>query len=240
MLPDKYTYLALMLASLAYPLAQSFEWRVYMHRRFHNIWPAILITAAVFTIWDVYFTKAGVWSFSAEHTLSPRFIEMPLEEWMFFLVVPYCCFFVYFVVNYFIPSDPLKPYGKLIAIVLGILMLVVGIAFFDRVYTSVATLGNGILLLFLAFFRNAKYLGRFFMGYLFCCIPFIVVNGILTNIPVVMYNNEENTGIRIVIEGLANIPVEDLAYNMLMLLMNVSIYEYLEKSRPSLAPVRKR
>ena len=45
---------------------------------------------------------------------------------------------------------------------------------------------------------------------------------------------------RIFIEGLANIPVEDLAYNMLMLLMNVSIYEYLEKRRPSLAPVRKR
>jgi hypothetical protein len=50
-----------------------------------------------------------------------------------------------------------------------------------------------------------------------------------------MYDNTENTGIRITIDGLANIPVEDLAYNLLMLLMNVSIYEFLTARRARLA-----
>jgi hypothetical protein len=72
-----------------------------------------------------------------------------------------------------------------------------------------------------------NYLGRFFLGFLFSTIPFILVNGQLTEIPVVMYDNNENTGLRIAIDGIANIPVEDLAYNLLMLLMNVSIYEFL-------------
>jgi hypothetical protein len=74
---------------------------------------------------------------------------------------------------------------------------------------------------------KVDYLGKFFLGFLFSTIPFILVNGQLTEIPVVMYDNTENTGIRIAIDGISNIPVEDLAYNLLMLLMNVSIYEYL-------------
>lgn len=227
MLPDKYTYLALMLGSLAYPLAQSFEKRVFMWKRWREMFPAILITAFFFIVWDVYFTIAGVWSFSPSHTLPHRLLYMPLEEWSFFLVIPYCCFFVYFVVNYFIPSDPLGRFQHGIACILGASLLIIGIVFFDRIYTSVATLGAGMLLLYLSYFAKVNYLGKFFLGYLFCVIPFVLVNGQLTVIPVVSYNDAENTGLRIFWDGMANIPVEDLAYNLLMLLMNVSIYEAL-------------
>lgn len=235
MLPDKYTYLALMLGSLAYPLIQSFEKRVFMWKRMREIAPAILITALFFTIWDVYFTIERVWWFSDTHTLPYRFIYMPLEEWSFFIIIPYCCFFVYFVANYFIPSDPLKKHQHFIARILGGFLLIVGIVYFDRIYTSVATLGSGALLLFLSYSAKVDYLGKFFLGFLFSTIPFILVNGQLTEIPVVMYDNAENTGVRITIDGLANIPVEDLAYNLLMLLMNVSIYEYLTARRARLA-----
>jgi lycopene cyclase domain-containing protein len=237
MLPDKYTYLALMLGSLAYPLAQSFEHRVYMYRRFRNIWPALLITAAIFWVWDVYFTLENVWSFSAAHTLSPRWWGMPIEEWSFFLVVPYCCFFVYFVVQYFFPSDPWKNAGRALAWAFGLFLLLVGILCIDRIYTAVATLGSGVLLLYLGW-QNVPYLGKFFLSYVFCLLPFLVVNGQLTAIPVVMYNNLENTGIRITLGTWAHIPIEDLAYNLLMLLMNVSIYEALERKRPSTPPLR--
>ena len=40
-----------------------------------------------------------------------------------------------------------------------------------------------------------------------------------------MYNDAENSGFRIFIDGIANIPVDDLAYCLLLLLMNVSLYE---------------
>jgi lycopene cyclase domain-containing protein len=224
--PAKYTYLLLMLGSLAYPLFQSFEHRVKMYTRWRDILPAILITAAVFTVWDVYFTLEGVWSFSATHTLSPRLAGMPLEEWSFFLVIPYCCFFVYFVVNYYLKAGILELHQFHIARALGIFLIAFGLAYFTRVYTSVACLGSGSLLVFLSYRKELNFLGRFFLGYLFCLIPFILVNGQLTYIPVVMYNDAENTGIRIFIEGICNIPIEDLAYNLLMLLMNVAIYEY--------------
>lgn len=58
--------------------------------------------------------------------------------------------------------------------------------------------------------------------YLIHLLPFVIINGILTALPVVSYNNLYNSGIR-----LGTIPVEDLVYSMLMLLMNVAIYEAL-------------
>jgi lycopene cyclase domain-containing protein len=49
------------------------------------------------------------------------------------------------------------------------------------------------------------------------------VNGFLTAIPVVLYNDEENVGIR-----LYSIPLEDVFYGMLLLFMNIVIYEKLK------------
>ena len=51
-----------------------------------------------------------------------------------------------------------------------------------------------------------------------------MVNGFLTAIPVVVYNNAENMATRIF-----TIPVEDIFYGMLLALMNVVIYEKLQE-----------
>ena len=67
--------------------------------------------------------------------------------------------------------------------------------------------------------------------YFVTLIPFFIVNGILTGsfIPeeIVYYDHAQNLGIR-----LGTIPLEDMVYGMLMLLMNVTWFEWL-KSRKS-------
>jgi lycopene cyclase domain-containing protein len=47
---------------------------------------------------------------------------------------------------------------------------------------------------------------------------------VLTSLPVVGYNNEENLALRVF-----TIPVEDFVYLFTMLLMTVTSYEYLQK-----------
>jgi lycopene cyclase domain-containing protein len=76
---------------------------------------------------------------------------------------------------------------------------------------------------YIQFFLKPDWLGRFYFGYIYSLIPFFIVNGILTNLPVVTYNNAENLGIRI-----TNIPIEDTIYCLLLLLMNVTVYEWLK------------
>jgi lycopene cyclase domain-containing protein len=60
--------------------------------------------------------------------------------------------------------------------------------------------------------------------YAISCLPFVVVNGLLTGSwiegEIVWYNNAHNLGIR-----LGTIPIEDLVYSMMMLLSNVFWFE---------------
>jgi len=70
-------------------------------------------------------------------------------------------------------------------------------------------------------------MGRFYFSFLITLIPFLIVNGILTGSfiegEVVWYNNHENLDIRI-----GTIPLEDMFYGMLLILMNISIFEWLQ------------
>lgn len=224
-MPDKFLYLALMLGSLLYPLAQSFERRISLWKKWKHMFPAILITAGFFLIWDEFFTRIGVWSFNEQYTLGKYIGSLPIEEWLFFLIVPYCCFFVYFVAAYFIKKDVLKNSSRLIATLFIVILIIAGLSHLDRWYTSTTCLLPAALLIYLTWIARVDYLGRFFMGYFISLIPFLIINGVLTSRPVVMYNDLENSGIRIFIQGVSNIPVEDLAYCLLLLLMNIGLYE---------------
>ena len=240
MIPDRFTYLALLIFSLAYPFAQSFEHRVSMWKKWKNIVPAIFLTALFFLAWDIYFTKIGVWSFNPKYTLPFRLAGMPLEEWLFFGVVPYCCFFVYFVCGYYFPVKPNARLEKLISATVFIALVSAGIVYIDKWYTAVACLSSSLLLFYLTFIMRVSYWSKFWIGYLVCLIPFIIVNGILTEWPVVEYADSENSGYRIAISGWANIPVEDLVYNFLLLLMNVSLYEYFSSREQMKNPVQQK
>ncbi|MDP4130877.1 MAG: lycopene cyclase domain-containing protein, partial [Bacteroidota bacterium] len=60
----------------------------------------------------------------------------------------------------------------------------------------------------------------FLVSYVVILIPFLIVNGFLTAIPVVIYNDAENLGIRIY-----TIPFEDVFYGLLLTMMVVCLYE---------------
>nr|WP_255481250.1 lycopene cyclase domain-containing protein [Pontibacter sp. Tf4] len=93
-----------------------------------------------------------------------------------------------------------------------------------RWYTSITFMLLAIMLLVHLRYFGTKYLGRFFLAYIVHLVPFLLVNGVLTYLPVVWYNNNYNLGLRLV-----SIPVEDTMYSMLMLLLTISLYEGLRQ-----------
>jgi lycopene cyclase domain-containing protein len=228
---QKYLYLALDVGSILVPLSFSFHPR----KNFASTWrawlPALVLPATLFIIWDEWFTGIRVWGFNETYLTGIRFGHLPLEEILFFVCIPYACLFTYVAVNHFKQDDPMPDQGRRVTWVLIIGLLAVGVKNYDRWYTAVTFIVLAAFLFFLNTRIKPAYLGRFYFSFLFILIPFFLVNGVLTGSwieqPVVWYNDEENLGIR-----MWTIPVEDTFYGMLLILMNVVIYEHRLKSSP--------
>ncbi|GAB3204477.1 lycopene cyclase domain-containing protein [Pontibacter aydingkolensis] len=221
-----YLYLYLNIFTVLFPLLLSFDKKVAFYKGWYALWPAILANAVLFILWDAAFTKEGVWGFNADYLTGLYFFGLPIEEILFFITVPYACVFIYDVLNAYIKKDFLQPYAKIIALSLIIILPVVAIFNIGRVYTSITFMLLSLALILHIKFFDTRYLGRFFMAYLVHLVPFLLVNGVLTYLPIVWYNNAYNLGYRIV-----SIPVEDTMYSMLMLLITISIYEGIKQRK---------
>lgn len=87
------TYFTVLLISLVLPLALSF----YRGLHFYRHWPALLcsITAVTlsFGLWDVVAVYRGHWHFDEQAIMGARILNLPFEEILFFIVIPFCCIF---------------------------------------------------------------------------------------------------------------------------------------------------
>ena len=222
---EKYLYLAVNLFAISFPLIRSFEPKIRYASKWFALFPALLLTGAFFLIWDHWFTVIGIWEFNPRYLLGFYIFQLPIEEWLFFITVPFACIFIYEVLIYFFPKDIFKPAGKPFIFVMIPLLLLLAFLNTDKMYTVVNFIVGAVALATHWLIFKDKYLGRFLFAYLVHLIPFILCNGVLTggvtSEPVVIYNNAENLGIRI-----WTVPIEDTVYSMTLLLMNVSFFEY--------------
>lgn len=218
-----WTYFIILGLSLLYPLVQSFEKRVYMHRKFRFMFPGILITGAVYILWDIWFTRAGIWGFNHNFTRDYYLLGLPVEEWLFFLVVPYCCFFLFEVLRLFVREFHFPGTSRII-LILMLVLLAGSLPFvYKKTYTLTAFSFTGIMLVLQLLQKTYRtWFSGFLVAYLLSLVPFMVVNGVLTSLPVVWYNNAENLGIRVF-----TVPVDDFIYLFGLLLPSMNIYQLL-------------
>jgi lycopene cyclase domain-containing protein len=220
----KNTYLLINFLTVLFPIILSFDKRVRFFQSWKYIFPGLFISGLLFLFWDYLFTIYGVWSFNPDYVKGIYFLNLPLEEILFFVTVPFACIFIYECLNYYIKRDLLESVSVYISYLLIGLCAVLLVLFYDRVY-SLITYGLLLVILLIAqFVLKLKFLSRFYLAYLVSLIPFYIVNGLLTSIPVVMYNNEENMAFRV-----GTIPFEDHFYSMAMLLLNIMFFEYFRK-----------
>jgi len=223
----KYLYLTLDLLTILFPFLFSFYAKANFSKKWKYLWPAILIPGIIFIAWDEFFTRLGVWGFNDAYLSGFYLGSLPLEEVSFFICIPYACVFTYEALNHLISRDYFRPYQKIISIALIIACSFLGAINMDKWYTCTTFLSLAIYMILLQFMRHEVFLGRFYFAFLFILIPFFIINGILTGSgidePIVWYNDVENFGVRI-----ATIPIEDAFYGMLLILMNVSIFEWLQ------------
>ncbi|RCH55613.1 lycopene cyclase domain-containing protein [Mucilaginibacter hurinus] len=222
----KYTYLLINFLTVLFPIILSFDKRVAFYKSWRFIWPGMAITGLVFLFWDILFTVKGVWSFNPEYITGIALAGLPLEEILFFLTVPFACIFIYACLNYYVKWQISIRLTRIISNLVLILSLFALILYYDRVYTAVTFGLLFILVAYLQFGLKANWLSRFYMAYIVSLIPFYIVNGILTGLPVVLYNDAENLGIRA-----GTIPLEDHFYSMALLMMNIAFFEYFKQRK---------
>ncbi len=223
---EKYLYLLVNIFTISFPLIRSFEGKINFVQKWYALLPAIFLTGAFFIVWDHWFTVMGVWEFNPRYLVGIYIYELPVEEWLFFFTVPFACVFIYEVLKYFVPKDILGGISRPITFLLIPLFIAVSLLNLDKWYTSVTfILAAIILIIHFLTFKNI-FLGRFYLTYIVHLVPFLLMNGVLTGAfteePVVIYNNAENLSLRIF-----TIPIEDSVYSLILLLMNISIYEHI-------------
>ena len=226
----QYLYLLLDLLTILFPFIFSFYSKVNFSKKWKYLWIAILIPGVIFILWDELFTQLNVWGFNPEYLTGIYLGSLPLEEVLFFICIPYACVFTFEALNYLVKEDYLARYKRIISLTLISGVVIVAAFSLDKWYTATTFIGLATYLIILEFFLNSAFLSRFYFSYIFLLIPFLLVNGILTGSfiegEVVWYNDAENLGIRI-----GTIPVEDVFYGMLLLLMNVSVFEWLQRKK---------
>lgn len=217
-------YLLLDIGTLMCPVLLSFEKRVHYFKSWKAAALASLIIAVPFLIWDHFFTIKGFWGFSPDHTLGMKLFELPLEEYLFFIVVPFACTFIYEVVKYYFRNVSLTWFNR--AFQFAIPLYAISLLLFPTYgyYTVSVEISSALVLIILMLNREIKHAG---IAFLFSMIPFFIMNGILTggitDEPVVWYSEFEKVPFR-----LWTIPMEDVLYSFTLVVSNIIIFEKLQ------------
>lgn len=235
------TYLILDLAIISVPFIASFHPKYPFFKHWQALLKAILLTGVFFILWDVAFTSAGIWGFNTAYLTGINIGNLPLEEWLFFIVVPYACTFTFFAFESLLNTKWFHAGSRYITLFIFALCIALAITHVGQHYTFFTAIFTAILLGLHLWKWNTNWMSGFYISYAVILVPFIISNGILTGLnfieypiiltspenvsdQVVWYNNEHNIGLRIF-----SIPVDDLIYSLLLQLMTISYFKHFQK-----------
>ncbi len=223
-----YSYLLLNLAIIACPLIFSFLLKGKFWRNWKALGFSLLVGGLVYIIWDVIATARGDWGFSEAYTTGFKLSGLPIEEIMFFITVPLACIFIY---HSLYPKFFARKVQFAIVIwwAIAAASVVLSFQFADKSYTrTVFLVLAGTIVLITKLMPELLTSLRFNALILICIVPFVIVNSILTGIPIVFYGPNAIIGSRI-----GTIPIEDFIYNLAMISLYLFTYLSWNKHTPS-------
>ena len=97
---DSYQYLILMAACIAITLPLEFVLRARVYRRPVRLLLAMLPMLIIFVAWDILGIVREHWTYNPQFITGINLGVMPLEELVFFLVIPLCGLLTYESVGY--------------------------------------------------------------------------------------------------------------------------------------------
>jgi lycopene cyclase domain-containing protein len=218
----KWLYAAFDLAVAAGPLLATRIWL----RDFWQHWRALAISIATigvpWVVMDIAAHHLGWWYYNTAYVFGLRVFGLPIEEILFFVVVPFACLVVWHV--YDRQKGTVPQWLPRIALAALVLVCIGLIAFhFGRLRTVVDA---AITIVAVAALWDSELIRRRAWWYwsLTVLALFLVCNTFLTAVPIVEYNMQAATGWRI-----GTIPFEDFLYNFSLLNLLLLAYSRYKK-----------
>jgi lycopene cyclase domain-containing protein len=217
----KYEYLLFNLVIILGPLALSFDRKVHFVDKWSKAFIAAGITLIPFIIWDALVTGRHWW-FNKTFTLDFRLLGLPLEEWLFFITVPFATIFIWQILHDYMTGHSI-PRPWLYILLYAFALPGIFFRILDKEYTaliSVAVVLVGIIDRVLGTYILERRQFYPFLGIIIGLI--LIFNGYLTARPIVLYDPAFQLDFRI-----TSIPIEDFFYGISHVLFAVIIYEKL-------------
>ena len=223
-----YTYSAILFFTVIICFIASYDKRIYFNRHFGEFLKSAIIVAIPFLAWDIWFTAKGVWWFNTDYTLGIVLAGLPIEEWLFFICIPFSCIFTYFCFEKFFRLGWLSGFNNLIVFISVVICSVMALLHYDKIYTLITAIATLTTLIYLHFIVRAEWIGKASLVFTVLMLGFLPVNGVLTGTglesPIVNYNPRDFLGVRIL-----TIPIEDAVYGYTQFLLVLYFFKLFKK-----------
>lgn len=92
---DRWQYIGVLAACVAITLPLEAVLGARVYRKPLRLAATLLPVVAVFALWDLVAVRRGHWRWSADQISGVRLLGLPVEEWLFFIVIPVCAVLTY-------------------------------------------------------------------------------------------------------------------------------------------------
>jgi lycopene beta-cyclase len=93
---ERFQYLMVLGACLAITLPLEFVFSARVYRRPRRVLRALAVPVALFVAWDVIAIARGSWTYNPRYVTGWNLpLDLPVEELLFFLVIPLCTLLTY-------------------------------------------------------------------------------------------------------------------------------------------------
>jgi len=93
-------YLLILILAGIIPFLLSFYKPLGFYKNIIALIKSIALITLIFGTWDILATFRGHWKFNPQMVGSIKIINLPLEEVLFFIVIPFCCIFTWEAMKY--------------------------------------------------------------------------------------------------------------------------------------------
>ena len=197
----------------------------YKFHLFSMKWAGILagfgVISLPFILWDIIATRDGHWAFNEKFILGPKIFGLPIEELLFFFMVPVVMLVVWYLVRLRVKERRID-----VSMFYRPILVILGFSTFMTIHRPYTFIVLAVATLFWYIAGRTDYFNsyRFFVFQFWLLLLFFLSNTLLTWPPVVTYGEGAIMGLRI-----GTIPIEDFLYNFV--LINGFILTYMKTER---------